>query len=264
MAQTRRVRPPLTVTFAVWKALFLREAVFRVSQDRISWVWLVVEPLSHVLIMVWIFAVFRQRVIGGADSAVWIMVGILCFFVPRNVMTRGMDAIDSSEALYTFRQVKPVDTVLVRAALEGMLESLIFLAIFTGAGLFGVPVWPADPLMALAALASRWLFGLGLGLTFSVLGNLVAEFGRLVRLLIQPVYIMSGVIFPLALVPAKLRDVLMLNPIVHGIETARLAFMPGYQTVPGIDLWYLVQCAVPLVFIGFVLHMRYRADLVTR
>jgi capsular polysaccharide transport system permease protein len=262
--EPRRVRPPLVVTLAVWKALFLREAVYRMSQDRISWFWLVVEPLSHVLILMWMFAIFRQRVIGGGETAVWIMVGVLGFFMPRNIMTRAMDGIVSSEALYGFRQVKPVDTVVARALLEGALESFIFLAIFVGAGLYGFDVLPADPLGAIAALATLWLTGLGLGLTFSVLGSLVPEFGRMVRLMIQPIYMLSGVIFPLVLLPPQLRDVLLVNPVTHAIEAARLAFMPAYHSAPGIDLWYAVQFAVVMLFIGLVLQVRYSADLVTR
>jgi len=35
----------LRVTFSVWKAMFLREAVARLSAGRAAWLWLLLEPV---------------------------------------------------------------------------------------------------------------------------------------------------------------------------------------------------------------------------
>jgi len=87
VAASRVLRPPLTVTIAVWKALFLREAISRLAQDRIAWALLIVEPLFHVVLLMWVFSIgFRQRVIAGADVGVFIMLGILGYFLVRNIM----------------------------------------------------------------------------------------------------------------------------------------------------------------------------------
>jgi capsular polysaccharide transport system permease protein len=264
MATARTPRPPLTVTITVWKALFLREALSRLAQDRIAWALLIVEPLFHVVLLMWVFSVgFRQRVIAGADVGVFVMVGILGFFLVRNVMNRAMDAIDASEALFAFRQVKPVDTVLVRAVLEGLLVLVLFLVMFAGGAMLKYATYPADLLGALQALGALWLAGLGLGLVLSVLGNLVAEFARMVRLLFTPLYFFSAVIYPTSILPQALRDVLLVNPIVHGLETLRVAFMPRYHVPPEIDLGYLVAFAGVLIFLGLALHIHFRVKLMT-
>jgi capsular polysaccharide transport system permease protein len=264
VAASRTLRSPLTVTIAVWKALFLREAISRLAQDRIAWALLIVEPLFHVVMLMWVFSVgFRQHVLAGADVRVFIMLGILGFFLVRNVMNRSIDAINASEALFAFRQVKPVDTVLVRAALEGLLVSVLFLVIFAGGGVLEYPIYPADLLGALQALGALWLAGLGLGLVLSVIGNLVAEFARMVRLLFTPLYFLSAVVYPTAILPPAIRDVLMLNPIVHGLESLRVAFMPAYRVPSGIDLGYLVEFAVVMIFMGLALHIHFKSKLMT-
>jgi capsular polysaccharide transport system permease protein len=248
----------------VWKALFLREALSRLAQDRIAWVWLIAEPLAHIMLLVWVFSVgFRQRVVAGADVGVFIILGIMGFFLVRNIMTRASEAVGASEALYAFRQVKPVDTVIARAAVEALLIGVVFLVIFAGAALLGHPIYPADPLAALLALAALWLTGLGLGLVFSVLGNLVEEFGRMVRLLVTPLYFFSAVIYPSVVVPPSMRDILLLNPIVHGLEVLRVAFMPLYRVPPGIDLGYLAAFAAATIFLGLALHIRFKSRLMT-
>ena len=249
---------------AVWKALFLREMITRISQDRLAWVWMIFEPLAHIALLAWLFTVgIRSRVIAGADTIVFIMLGILGFFLVRNIMNRGMDAVDSSDNLYAFRQIKPVDTVFVRALTGAFIECLIFLAIFAAAGLLDHPIYPADPLGAMLALGALWLLGFGLALSLSIPATLVPEFGRMVRLLTTPFYFFSAVIFPSVKMPMFVRDIFLLNPILHGLESLRLAFMPTYLVPPGISLLYVYACALSLVFLGLVLHVRYRTHLMT-
>jgi capsular polysaccharide transport system permease protein len=265
LASPRTLRSPLAVTLAVWRALFLREALSRLAQDRIAWLWLIVEPVAHIGVLMWFFTMgLRQRTIAGADVGVFLLLGVVGFFLARNVLNRALDAIQAGEALYAFRQVQPVDTVLVRAAVEGFVEFAILLIMLTVAGLFGYPVVPANPLGALYALAALWLAGLGLGLTFSVLGTLVAEVARVVRLLMTPFYFLSGVMFPAIAVPPGLIDVFLLNPITHGVEALRVAFMPGYQVPPGIDVGYLLQFALLMILIGLALHITYKTELKTK
>jgi len=193
-----------------------------------------------------------------------IVLGVLGFFLFRNVMTRSMDAIGQNETLFTYRQVKPVDTVLVRAAIEGFTECVIFLCILTGAGMLGFPVYPADPLAAIEALAVLWLMGLGLGLTQSVSGTLVPEIAHVTRMLINPLYFLSAVMYPAVVLPQAMQEVLLLNPLVHAIESLRLAFVPAYQIPQGINLGYPAAAAVVLVFLGLALHARFRFALIER
>jgi len=264
LAPSTTHRSLFAVTFAVWKALFLREALYRILQDRIAWVWLILEPVSHVVLLMWVFTSFRHITIAGADSGVFVLVGVMGFFITRNVMTRGMDAITQNESLFAYRQVKPVDTVLVRAALEGFVQILVFLLLLVGAGVLGFPVVPADPLAAMQSLTVLWLIGLGLALTFSVVGTLVSEVAHVVRLLINPIYFLSAVMYPSIVLPHAMRDVLLLNPMVHAVESLRLAFMPTYQVVPGIDLAYPAGFALVFVLIGLALHIRYQYALIEK
>lgn len=265
MPASRALRSPLAVTFSVWKALFLRETLTRLAQDRSAWIWLLLEPLAHVVLLAWVFSSgFRQRHIAGADAIVFIMLGVLGFFMLRNIVTRSIDVVITSDPLYAYRQVKPVDTVLAASAVEGLLTCVLFVIIFAGAGMLGHPIYPADPLGALQALGALWLASLGLGLVLSVLGNLVTEIGRMVRLLLTPLYFFSAVIFPSAILPPAILDVILLNPIVHGLEVLRIAFTPAYRVPAGIELSYLVEFAVVTTFLGLALHIRYRSALVNK
>jgi capsular polysaccharide transport system permease protein len=241
--------------------MFLREAVARVARDRIAWVWLLVEPIFHVVLVMYMFSVIRQRVVVGADPAVFIMLGVVAFLIPRNIMNRCRNVVRQNRALYTYRQVLPVDAVLVRAAVAAFLQCLVLIVVTTLTGSLGHDVVPVNPLLAMAAVGGMMLMGLGLGLVISVVAELVPNVARVMRLAMTPLYFVSAVLYPSMLPPPALRDVLLLNPLVHGIESLRIAFMPQYQVPAGIDLGYLVAWAVSLVFLGLALHVRYQKAL---
>ncbi len=265
MAASPTLRSPLLVALGVWKAMFLREAVTRIARDRMAWIWLMVEPIFHVVLVMYMFSVIRQRVVfGTVDTALFVMLGVLGFLLPRNMMNRCRNAVRQSRPLYTYRQVLPVDAVLIRIAIEAFLQILIILIVLSGAGLLGYAVVPVNPMGAMLAVGVLLLLGVGLGLIISVVTELVPNIARMMRLAMTPLYFMSAVMYPSMLPPPALRDILLLNPFVHGIESLRLAFMPQYQIPAGINLGYVLAWAIPLLFLGLALHVRYQKALLAR
>ena len=250
-------RSSLSIASSVWKALFLREAVSRITAARAAWAWMLFEPIVHVLFILLLFTVIRMRVVPGADTVVWLLVGLVSFFTARNIYQRAMGAITANQALFGYRQVLPVDAVLVRSALETFLGLIVAILLLAGAGLFGYPVLPFDPLPALVAYAGVLLCGLGLGLILSVVVELVPELGNIVGILFTPLYFLSGVIFPLSLIPSQYREWVFYNPFAHGIELLRDGFFPLYHAAPEANFAYLFGFALTSVFFGLALHVRF-------
>jgi capsular polysaccharide transport system permease protein len=261
---TAAIRSPLSVTYAVWRALFLREAVFRLSGRRAAWLWLLLEPIFHVAFITLFFELVRVRVTPGTDPGMFIMIGLLGFFMTRNTALRSMEAINANSALFAYRQVKPVDTVIVRAGLEGFLQLIVALIMLSGAALFGIEIIPNHPLEVLLAFSGLWFAGLGVGLILSVVGQLVSEIGEIVKLLFLPLYFLSGIMFPIEFVPQPYREWLFYNPILHGVEILRGGFFPHYHVVPEADLSVLLGFGLVTVFLGLALHVRYARKVIAQ
>jgi capsular polysaccharide transport system permease protein len=257
-------RSSTVITLSVWKALFLREALGRISSGRAAWFWLLAEPVFNVAYLLIIYTVIRVRTVGGIDTAVWLIVGMLAFFMFRRTAAQLMNGIAANQALFTYRQVKPVDTLLVRGALEAFLMIIVTVILLAGAALFGHSVLPADPLAVLEAFLGLWLVGVGFGLTTSVAIQLVPELGKVIGLIMRPLYILSGVMVPIAAVPQPYRDWLLLNPVAHGLEAARLGFAPYYHAVPELSIAYIYQFALVSIFLGLALQRHFALKLVTQ
>ncbi|MFT4241144.1 MAG: ABC transporter permease [Acidovorax sp.] len=254
-------RTSFAITRSVCNALFLREAVARLSASRGAWAWIVLEPVLHVLFMLFIFTVLRARTIAGADATFWLLVGMVSFFTAQNVFQRSMGAIDANAALFAYRQVRPVDTVFVRFGLEVLLGLTVAAVLLLLAGLLGHASAPSDPLGALAAYVGLMLCGLGLGLILSAAGQLVQEVNNVASFLFRPLYFLSGVIFPLAVVPVQYRGWVFLNPFAHGLELLRASFFPIYHEAPEANFGYLYVFAVGSIFLGLALHVRFAERL---
>ena len=252
------------VTLSVWNALLLREALARLFGSRAAWVWLIAEPVVHMIIIGFVYAVIRHKTVGGIDTLIWLVLGLQGFFLFRRTASQAAGAIDSNRALFAYRQVTPTDTVLVRGVLEAILMFIVVALMLAGLALLGHDVWPMDPLAVLSAFLGLWLLGAALGLIVSVAAELATEIRKIVNMVMMPLYFISGVLVPIASIPQPYRGWLMLNPIAHGLDAARSGFAPYYHHVPGLSLHYLFAVALVGIFGGLLLHRRFAEFMVTR
>jgi len=218
----------------------------------------------HLVFLNVLFGFILQQVVSGIDGGLFITTGVLGFFLAQNAAMRPKDAISANATLLTYRQVLPVDTVLVRAALEAVLFMVSALFLFTGLGLLGYQVFPHDFLQVMLAFAGLWLAGVGLGLTLSVASQLIPEVGNVAGMVFRPLYFVSGVMYPASAIPPAYQSWLLLNPFVHGIETVRTGFFPQYHTIPGVSVGYLLGFAMFTVCLGLALHVRFATRLVAQ
>lgn len=255
------VRPEVSVALSVWRALFLREAGARLAASRSAWLWILLEPAAHIVFLMVMFGMIRHRVMAGANIEIFILLGVWGFFLVRNVAMRCMEAVNANQALFAYRQVRPVDTVLVRAALEAFLYLMVGAALLAALGLCGIAVRPADPLRVFRSACTLWAFGLGLGLVLSAVGTLLPEGARLVRLAFTPLYFLSAVMYPASTLPHGLRRAVLLNPIPHGLEAMRSGYFAGYHGDSHVCLGYLAFWALAGTCLGLALHARFASRL---
>lgn len=257
-------RNSLRITLSVWKALLLREALARLFSSRGAWFWLIAEPVAHMGILGFLYAGIRQHTIGGIDTLVWLVLGVQGFFLFRRTANQTGGAIDSNRALFAYRQVLPIDTVLMRGVLELILMVAVVLVVLFGLSLMGHDVMPADPLMVLEAFFGLWLLGCAVGLIVSAGTEIAPEVRQITNLVMMPLYFVSGVMFPIASIPEPYRDWFLINPIAHGLECVRQGFSSYYYAAPGAGISYLYSIAISGIFIGLLLHRRFANLMVTK
>ena len=240
-------------TIVVWKALFLRESLDRFFGNRAGWAWLIIEPSIHIAFMCWVWSMLRHNTMGGIDMVVWIIIGMISFFLFRRTAVQTLHARDCNKAFFMFRQVRPFDVAISRATVEAFSMFFISLVIILITLLIGRKIIPEDPLSLLFALLALWLLGLGYGLITSIGMRLIQDLGHIFQIIMMPLYLVSGVILPVTSVPYPYRNWLLYNPLVHGIELARLGFFTNYNTLD-VSFFYLYSWVFILISIGMGLY----------
>lgn len=271
---TVRVRSPHEVAYSVWRALFLREALDRLFEARAAWLWLLAEPIIYIAIHAFGLETMHIHRVGGMSINMWIIAGFIGYLLWRRTWTQVMHGVDCNKAFFAYRQVKPFDVAFVRSVLELFLMVPVaivvyVLAVVTGHAItpdFVNPAWvPADPLLFALSCFGLWILGLALGLVTSVAMHAVPEVDHIFKLLYLPLYYISGALFPLSLVvPRPYQYIFLINPVVHGVEMARLGFLPTYRPLQGANLLYLYVSALGLLLLGLALYKRSSRKLVMR
>lgn len=259
-----RKRNSLQVQRAVLQALVIRELRARVEGRWLGLLWMLFEPLANVMLMLTLYG-FRSHVTSpNVELPVFLITGMLPYFMFRNLANRLPAAISGNRNLYAYRQVKPMDGLVARALVEIGLSSAVFLCALAILGWLGYHWLPAAPLELAVVSFVLLALGAGLGLLFAVLMNNRPKVKAVINLMFFPLYLLSGVLFPLQFVPPQYREWLLLNPVLHLIDLIRAYFIPFHVPLEGVNLAYPAAFTLVVVWLALSMYWLNRYKLLAR
>lgn len=244
---------------SVIRALIMREMKTRFGAYNLGYAWALLEPLAHVLVMVFIFTAIKARKgLFGVEFALYFAAGIITFKLFSNVAKSGSAAVSANKGLFNYRQVKPFDAFTARAILESAITLASFIVLLLLFFWWGYEINFKDPLAALLVFILLILLGLGLGLLLGTATLYTSDATKISNLLFQPLYFLSGVIFPIGLIPQPYQSWLLLNPIAHAVELVRESWF-GVTFAEGVSLSYLstwTLCTLTVGLLAYRSHWR--------
>jgi capsular polysaccharide transport system permease protein len=256
-------RTSFEIQKAVVFALFVRELKTRFGKYRLGYVWALLEPLAHVVILSFIWTLMGRTEFAGIPVAFFLMTGIVPFLFFQKAATRCMNAIESNRGLFNYRQVRPVDPVVARVILEALvyIASYILLVFFAGWFLeYDVAVQNLLGLVIVNILL--FMLTLGVSLILSVYGALYPEVMKLVPMLVfRPMYFMSGILFPLFIVPTEYHKWLLWNPLLHVVELNHAFYFRGFES-PDVSLLYVLFFALGTMAFGLLSYRTHWTKMV--
>lgn len=260
----QRKRTPWEIQKAVVQALVLRELKTRFGVHRLGAVWLFLEPAAHIAVLLTVFVYIRHFAPPGLPTTIFLLTGIVPFLLFKSIALRIMEAVQGNRGLFGYRVIKPMDTFLARLLLEVVLYTVVFVLLSGILRWWGVPVELYRPFEFFTVVALLSLMGFGLGILFCVIGETMPEVKPFIRIFFLPLYLLSGILFPISRLPAQYHELLLWNPVLHAVELSREAFFRGYETVSGINQAYLAEVTVVLLFAGLVAYRLRRLELVAQ
>lgn len=257
-------RTSLQIQRDVVYALLLREIASRFGKSRIGFLWVLVEPVAHLVFPIAVFGFVLERSLPGIDYPVFLVYGFLPFLIFKVICLQTMDGTKANRGLLSYRQVLLMDVFVAKALTHCAVSASVFAIVLAGLAMLGFDVLPRMPIELLGVLLVTVALAFGLGMLFAALGSVAPDLKSVARLLFVPLYFVSGILFPITRFPDEWVGWLAINPVLHLVELSRLAAVADYEPMRYLSVEYPAALAVVSVFMGLALYrLRYLARVTT-
>ena len=234
----------------IWQFI-LREVQQRYRGSYLGILWAMITPLLRLIVYSFVFSVIFKRRWAGSEPetfmefALILFSGLIAFSMFSECATRAPRLIIGNRN-YVKKVVFPLEILPVSAVGSAFIHSLISLGIVV-AGLLissGKLHWTLLylPLVYLPLIA----FALGVSWLLASLGVFVRDIGNFVGVVVQLLFFLTPVFYPISAVPAAVRPLWRLNPLGTIIENFRQVVIWG---LPPDWLWL----GVATLFSGLVM-----------
>lgn len=235
----------------IW-ALTLREMLTRFGRHNIGFLWLFVEPMVFTLAVTALWTATKSVHGSNLPIVAFAITGYSSVLLWRNMPGRTIGAIAPNAALLFHRNVRPIDIYLSRLLLEaaGATMSFVFLSLF-----FIFVGWlkaPEDVLQVVGGWFMLAWFGLGLALLLGAWSETSETIEKLWHPLAYILFPLSGAAFLVDALPQEARELILLLPMVHGVEYVRDGYF-GSQFTAHYDLAYMALINTALTIFGLAL-----------
>jgi capsular polysaccharide transport system permease protein len=235
-------------------ALLLREISSRFGKSRVGFMWVLMEPIAHLVFPIAVFGFMLERALPGVEYPVFLTYGFLPFLLFKTICLQTMDGTRANRGLLSYRQVLLMDVFIAKALTHCAVSAIVFAIVLGGLAVLGFDVLPRLPIELFGVLALTAALAFGLGMLFAALGSVSPDLKSVVRLIFLPLYILSGILFPISRFPEEWLKWLALNPVLHLVELSRYAALADYELLPQLGATYPLGLALAGVFMGLALY----------
>ncbi|AKF09654.1 ABC transporter permease [Sandaracinus amylolyticus] len=246
------------VQLRVIGALATRETRTRFGGHALGYLWALAEPLFWVLTFYGAFVLLNRRTPENLDVVGFLTTGIVTYELVIKTQERASQAISANRALLFYPQVQTLDLVFARVALELATYVVVFAVILGGNAIVRGELELASPLYVALGLVLATALGGSLGLLLCGLQLVFPTIERMKGPLMRPLFWTSGLFFTAHMLPLRVRELLLWNPIFHCVEIVRggwfRGYRDGYESVGYVLAWILALSFFALTLERSVRH----------
>jgi capsular polysaccharide transport system permease protein len=240
--------PGLLGQLQVVHAILLRETKTRFGSSQLGYLWALAQPLLWIGMFAVIYYAFGRMAPPGMSVMAFLTTGIVPFSLFRETAGRCLSAIDGNKGLLFYPQVRPLDLVVARVALEAVTQLVVFAILMGGVAIYEGTFAIDSALETLGGLGLASGLGASFGLVCCGLSVFSRSVERLFPAVMRPIFWLSALFHPVESLPKDFRDILLLNPVTHAIELVRDGWFSGYRARHSEPMYALSWILVMLFF----------------
>lgn len=255
------LRKGWSIQVRVIGALMLRELTTRFGRENIGFLWVMAEPLLFAVLVGILWRGLKGPFEFGLDIVAFVVTGYLPLVMFRTAVNRGVKTFTANGGLMYHRQIKILDLLLVRFAIEVIGHSMAYVFIATLLGVLGIFPVPYDMGHLLLGGFYYALFTFSIMLLISPLSEMSEVVEKIIPVTTYLMIPFSGAFYLMSALSPAASSVLLYSPPVHGMEMMRYGVF-GPSIDPRFDYVYPVLFCLPCIAIGLALCRTVRRNLV--
>ncbi|GEO85693.1 MULTISPECIES: ABC transporter permease [Alphaproteobacteria] len=220
-------------------ALLIREMSTRFGNKPGGYIWALLDPVAHVLMLTIIFQGIAHLPPLGTSFTLFFATGYVGFYFYQGTTNYLDDALKANKALLSYPNVAPIDTLVARLFLQlGTMAMVAVIVLGTIISTLHLPL-TIDWAAILSAVLAAALLAFGVSLANTVLFLRSPLYEKLYQIAMKPSFMLSGVFFLPDALPHPFQDIITLNPVIHIVALFRKGFYAEYRAT-ALDLNYLM------------------------
>jgi lipopolysaccharide transport system permease protein len=237
-----------------------REVEGRYRGSYLGIVWSFVTPLIMLLIYTFVFGIVLQarwpqaRTTNLNEFAVVLFAGLSAFNIFGETVSRAPGLIIGVPN-YVKKVVFPLEVLPISVLGAALFHALINLVILLAAHLLiGGALHPTLLLLPVMALPLL-LLGLGLAWFLASLGVFIRDISYSVSLIVQILFFLTPIFYPIESIPEAYRPLIALNPLTAIIENIRRVTLWGQPPDWFLFLFWLIATSM-MTILGYAWFMK--------
>ena len=260
-----KIKKGIQIQSKVISGLYDREILTRISKVSFGLLGIFIEPIGTTVVFLLLLG-FRRgfRPIFTLDLIIFLASGIILYTLVNSIGRRAIHTMQANQALFIYKRIKPIDTLIARTIVEINCYGIIYLVITVG--YFAIQkTWKLDnlPLLFFCYIIMA-IAGFGFGLIFMIMGHRFPLSKQIIPIVLRPLFFLSAIFYPVKIVPERFKPFITWNPIVHSVELSRKAFSDNYILDPSISIAYLLKFTLLVLTIGIIIYFKNERILLTK
>ncbi|PRM88662.1 ABC transporter permease [Aliarcobacter cryaerophilus] len=209
----------------------------RFARSKLGFLWMIIQPLSMVLIYSLILSQIMKGKLPGVETQyaypIYILSGVIGWTLFSEVLNRCLNIfIDNANLLkkLSFPRLTLPVIVVASAIINFILMIVITYAVLGLLGHFPIGAIYYLPILVFITLA----LAIGLGMFLGIINVFIRDIGQLMGIIMQFWFWLTPIIYMLSIVPEKYHNLFLLNPmtgIILGYQNVIL-----YEKAPDLNL----------------------------
>ncbi len=230
-----------------------RNIQMRVRGSMLGWVWLLILPLMMLTIYTFVFRIiFNARWAGmSQDDTAGVALMVFCGMAAYNIFAESVTLSVGcvyGNPNYVKKVPFPLHILPASTALTSLCLGLVwFVVLIVGILVTGGSIGASAlclPLLLLPLFAASY----GVSCLVASLGVYIRDTANLIAVILQMLFFLTPIVYPLDMVPMPFRAILQINPLGWGIHQVRKVMLLGHWPNWG---QYVVSLVLSLVILQF-------------